>query len=352
MPMISYLRRSLAAQPQDIRTKLIRIYAALLMFNIFAWSWAFITFHGNPVLWGAAFLAYSFGLRHAVDADHIAAIDNVTRTMMQEGEHPVTVGLMFSLGHSTVVVAGSMTIALAAFTLQHHIETFRQFTGLFGTFVSTVFLFGIGIANTAVLYSTYQSFRRIRRGDVRLKDDSGVLLSNGSFANRLFQPVFRMISHSWHMYPLGILFGLGFDTASEIGLLGIAATEASRNLPLWPILVFPTLFAASMSLIDTTDNILMLVAYGWAFVKPIRKLYYNITITLVSVLVAFMVGTIESIGLFATRFHLTGAVWNLVTELNNNYSLLGYCIIALFVACWTGSILIYKWRGFEQIGLE
>jgi nickel/cobalt transporter (NiCoT) family protein len=148
------------------------------------------------------------------------------------------------------------------------------------------------------------------------------------------------------------LFGLGFDTASEIGLLGIAATEASRNLPLWSILVFPTLFAASMSLIDTTDNILMLGAYCWAFVKPIRKLYYNITITLVSVLVAFMVGAIESIGPFATRFHLIGAVWNLVTELNNNYSLLGYCIIALFVACWTGSILIYKWRGFEQIGLE
>jgi len=329
-----------------------RIYAGLLAFHIFAWLWAIIVFHGNTVLWGAAFLAYSFGLRHAVDADHIAAIDNVTRTMMQDGEQPVTVGLMFSLGHSTVVVAGSMTIALVASTLHHHFEAVRELGGIFGTFVSTLFLFGIGIANAAVLYSTWQSFRRMRRADPGLKDDSDILSTGSGLLNRLLRPVFRMIRRSWHMYPLGILFGLGFDTASEIGLLGIAATEASKNMPLWSVLVFPMLFAASMSLIDTTDNILMLGAYSWAFVKPTRKLYYNITVTLVSVLVAFMVGAIESMGLLATRLNLTGTFWYLMTKLNDNYSLLGYCIIALFVACWAGSILIYKWRGFEQPGLE
>ena len=154
------------------------------------------------------------------------------------------------------------------------------------------------------------------------------------------------------MYPLGILFGLGFDTASEIGLLGIAATEASQNLPLWSILVFPLLFAASMSLVDTTDNILMLGAYGWAFVKPIRKLYYNLTITLVSVLVAFTVGAIETMGLLAARFHLNGLFWYPITKLNENYSLLGYSIIAVFVVSWMGSVLIYKWRRFDQISLE
>jgi high-affinity nickel-transport protein len=165
------------------------------MFNIFAWSWAVFVFHENSVLWGAAFLAYSFGLRHAVDADHIAAIDNVTRTLMQEGDQPVTIGLMFSLGHSTIVVAASIIIAFAASTLRH-LEAIREIGGIFGTLISTLFLFGIGIANTAVLYSTWQSFRRMRRGDFILKDGSDILSNGSGSLNRLFRPVLRMIRRS------------------------------------------------------------------------------------------------------------------------------------------------------------
>ena len=279
-----------------------------LVFNLGAWAWAIIAFHHFPVLLGTAFLAYSFGLRHAVDADHIAAIDNVTRKLMQEGKRPVAVGFMFSLGHSTIVVIGSIAIAATALALQHRIDHVRDIGAILGTLVSTLFLFAIAIANLIILRAVYRTFQSVRRGEPYVDEDFDLLLGSRGFLARLFRPVFRMIRSSWHMYPLGLLFGLGFDTATEIGLLGISAAEASKGLSLWSILVFPALFAAGMSLIDTTDNILMLGAYGWAFVKPIRKLYYNLTITSVSVIVAFAVGGIEALGLLASQFHLTGSL--------------------------------------------
>ena len=228
-------------------------------------GWALVAFHHYPVLLGTAFLAYSFGLRHAVDADHIAAIDNVTRKLMQEGKRPVAVGLMFSLGHSTIVVVGSVAIAAAALALQHRIDSVREIGGVIGTLVSSLFLFAIAIVNLIVLCSVYRTFVRVRRGGAYVEEDFDLLLGNRGFLTRLFRPVFAMIRRSWHMYPLGILFGLGFDTATEIGLLGLSAAEASKGLSLWSILVFPVLFAAGMSLIDSTDNILMLGAYGWAY---------------------------------------------------------------------------------------
>jgi high-affinity nickel-transport protein len=349
--MISFLGSLLNDGPGTIRAKVIAIYGILLLFNLTAWCWALVAFHGYPVLLGTAFLAYSFGLRHAVDADHITAIDNVTRKLMQQGNRPVAVGFMFSLGHSTVVVVGSIAIAASALALQHHVNMFRDIGGVIGTLVSTLFLFGIAIVNLFVLRSIYQAFRRVRRGEPYVEEDFDMLLGSRGFLARLFRPVFGMIRCSWHMYPLGILFGLGFDTATEIGLLGISATEASKGLSLWSILVFPALFAAGMSLIDTTDNILMLGAYGWAFVKPIRKIYYNITITFVSVVVAFAVGGAEALGLLAGQFHLTGAFWELIRKLNDNFGVLGYCIIAIFAVSWIGSIAIYKWRRFEQIDI-
>ena len=334
-------------RPGDTRRKVVAIYALLLLFNLGAWAWALVAFHHFPLLLGTAFLAYSFGLRHAVDADHIAAIDNVTRKLMQAGKRPLAVGLMFSLGHSTIVVLGSIAIATTALALQHHLESARAVGALLGTLVSTLFLFGIGIANLFVLRSVYISFRSVRRGNPYREEDLDLLLGNRGLLARLFRPVFDLIHSSWHMYPLGVLFGLGFDTATEIGLLGISAAEASKGLSLWSVLVFPTLFAAGMSLIDTTDNLLMLGAYGWAFVKPIRKLYYNLTITSVSVFVAFAVGGIEAMGLLADRLQRKGAVWNLIGTLNTHFGLLGYGIIALFVFSWIVSIAIYKWRGFE-----
>jgi high-affinity nickel-transport protein len=228
----------------------------------------------------------------------------------------------------------------------------RTIGGLVGTLVSTLFLFAIGIINAIVLHSIYRAFRRVRQGHPYVEEDFDLLLGSRGFLARLFRPVFRMIRSSWHMYPLGVLFGLGFDTATEIGLLGISATEASKGLSLTSVLVFPALFAAGMSLVDTTDNILMLGAYGWAFVKPIRKLYYNITITSVSVVVAFAVGGIEALGLISQRFHFQGASWVFVTKLNNNFGLLGYCIIALFILSWIISIAVYKWRRFDNLELN
>jgi nickel/cobalt transporter (NiCoT) family protein len=329
--------------------RVLALYAVLICFNAGAWLWAVVAFRGRPLLLGTAFLAYSFGLRHAVDADHIAAIDNVTRKLMQEGKRPVGVGFMFSLGHSTIVVVGSLAIAASTLALQHRLDAFRYIGGLVGTLVSALFLFGIGVANLAVLRSVSAAFSRVRRGAPYVEEDVNLLLAGRGFLARIFRPVFRMVRSSWHMYPLGVLFGLGFDTATEIGLLGISAAEAARGLSLWSILVFPVLFAAGMSLIDTTDNVLMLGAYGWAFVKPVRKLYYNITITFVSVVVAFAVGGIEVLGLLGAQFGFRGRFWELIGGLNQNFGALGYWIVGFFAASWIVSILVYKWRRFDEI---
>ena len=345
------LRSLFNDQPGNTRAKILAIYAVLAVFNLGAWGWAVLAFHHYPVLLGTAFLAYSFGLRHAVDADHIAAIDNVTRKLMHEGKRPVAVGFLFSLGHSTIVVVGSIAIAATALALQHRIDHIRDIGAIVGTLVSTLFLFAIAIVNLIILRAVYRTFQSVRRGEPYIDEDFDLLLGSRGFLSRLFRPVFRMIRSSWHMYPLGLLFGLGFDTATEIGLLGISAAEASKGLPLLSILVFPALFAAGMSLIDTTDNILMLGAYGWAFVKPIRKLYYNLTITSVSVIVAFAVGGIEALGLIGSQLHLDGHFWTLIAKLNNNFGVLGYVIIGLFALAWILSVAIYRWRRFDQLEL-
>ncbi|HTW60402.1 MAG TPA: HoxN/HupN/NixA family nickel/cobalt transporter [Terracidiphilus sp.] len=345
------LRHLFDDAPANVRGKVVGIYTILLIANAAAWLWAVLAFRHFPLLLGTALLAYSFGLRHAVDADHIAAIDNVTRKLMQEGKRPVAVGFLFSLGHSTIVFLGSAAIAATALALQHRIDAARVIGGVVGTLVSSLFLFGIAIVNIVVLRSVYRAFVRVRNGAPYRDEDFNLLLSGRGILSRVFRPMFAMIQRSWHMYPLGVLFGLGFDTATEIGLLGISAAEASKGLPMGAILVFPALFAAGMSLIDTTDNVLMLGAYGWAFVKPVRKLYYNITITSVSVVVALVVGGIEALGLLAGQFRLTGAFWKAVLRLNDNFGVLGYCIIGLFALSWIVSIAIYKYRRFDELEL-
>jgi high-affinity nickel-transport protein len=345
-PAVTQLFNDSAA---NLRGKVLGIYGILAIFNVAAWVWALMTFRHYPVLLGTAMLAYSFGLRHAVDADHIAAIDNVTRKLMQEGKRPIAVGFMFSLGHSTIVVLGSAAIAGTALALQHRIAAVRDIGSMVGTLVSTLFLLGIAAVNIVVLRSIYGAFMRVRRGGRYVEEDFNLLLSGRGFLARLFRPMFGMITRSWHMYPLGLLFGLGFDTATEIGVLGISAAEASKGLPFWSILVFPALFAAGMSLIDTTDNILMLGAYGWAFLKPIRKLYYNLTITCVSVVVALAVGGIEALGLLGGQFHLKGTFWDLIGRLNDHFGVLGYFIVGVFVLCWLVSIAIYRWRRFDEL---
>jgi len=332
--------------------RIMAIYGVLLAFNLGAWLWAEMAFHNHPVLLGTAFLAYSFGLRHAVDADHIAAIDNVTRKLMQEGKRPVAVGFMFSLGHSTIVLLGSAAIAGTAMALQSHLEVARNIGNIAGTLVSGAFLLGIAIVNLMVFGSIYRAFVRVRRGEPYVEEDFDMLLAGRGFISRLVRPLFGMIRESWHMYPLGILFGLGFDTATEVGVLALSAAGASQGLSFWTTLVFPALFAAGMLLVDTTDNILMLGAYGWAFVKPVRKLYYNLTVTCVSAIVALAVGGIEVLGLLAGYLHFKGPFWNTIIMLNGNLGTFGYFIIGLFAVSWIVSVAVYKWRRFDDLELS
>ena len=331
-----------------MRTKIIGLYAVLAAGNLIAWVWAFVAFKGDAVLLGTALLAYTFGLRHAVDADHIAAIDNVTRKLMQEAKRPVGVGFYFSLGHASVVALATAAVALTTSTLQTRFESFRAVGGLIGTSVSVFFLFSIAAVNIVVLTAVYRSFRKVRHGGALVEDDLETLLNKRGFLARIFRPLFRLIRNSWHMFPLGFLFGLGFETATEIAVLGIAA-EAAKVQPLWFIMVYPALFAAGMALIDATDSVLMVGAYGWAFVKPVRKLYYNLVITFVSVVVAVLIGGIEALGLVADRFGLEGPFWNVVDALNGNFGSLGYVIIGVFVASWLISIAVYRFKRYDEL---
>jgi high-affinity nickel-transport protein len=328
------------------------MYMLLIGVNAGAWLWALIAFHNYPVLLGTALLAYTFGLRHAVDADHIAAIDNVTRKLMQEGKRPVAVGFFFSLGHSTIVFGLSVAIAVTSVMLKNRFDSFEAIGGIIGTSVSAFFLLAIAIANIFILVSVYRTFQRVKSGGQFVDEDLNLTLAKRGFFGRIFRNLFRLIEHSWQMYPVGFLFGLGFDTATEVGLLGISATEATKGLPIWSILVFPTLFTAGMALVDSTDSILMLGAYGWAFVKPIRKLYYNLTITLVSILVALLIGGIEVLGLIGDQFKIHGAIWDVIGSLNNNFGVVGFVIIGVFVGSWAVSILIYRLKRYDEIAVN
>ncbi len=347
--MISQLVQIFSDSSTKVRSKLFGIYGVLIAINVLAWIWAVVAFRNHPVLLGTALLAYGFGLRHAVDADHIAAIDNVTRKLMQEKKRPVAVGFFFSLGHSTVVVLASVAVAITASAMQSRFDHYKEIGGIIGTLVSALFLFAIALMNLIILRSIYRAWRNVRNGGVYKDDDFDLLLADRGFLARIFRPLFRVITRSWHMYPLGFLFGLGFDTATEIGLLGIAATQAARGLSPWAIMVFPVLFSAGMSLIDTLDGHLMLGAYGWAYLKPIRKIYYNMTITLVSVIVAVVIGGIEALGLLADQLKLQGPVWDAIGTLNDNFGTLGYIIIAIFVVSWIASVVIYRAKRFDEL---
>ncbi|HEX3220808.1 MAG TPA: HoxN/HupN/NixA family nickel/cobalt transporter [Candidatus Limnocylindria bacterium] len=343
--MVAALREMLTT-PSPLRNRIFRLYGVLIAFNIAAWGLALIAAIQYPILLPTAFLAYTFGLRHAVDADHIAAIDNTTRKLMQDGQRPVGVGLFFSLGHSTIVVLLSVVIAISA-AFVSDIPTFREIGGLIGTSVSAVFLLVIGVINLIVLLDIYRMFRRVSRGGSYSEETLEEFLSQRGLIARLLRPMLQLVRRSWHMYPLGVLFGLGFDTASEVALLGLAATSGANGVPIAMILVLPALFAAGMSLVDSTDGVLMLGAYGWAYVKPIRKLYYNLNITLVSVLIAFAIGGVEVLSIIGDRFKLHGGIWDWVAGLD--FGIIGFAIIGIFVVSWTISTLVYRWKGYENL---
>ncbi|MBZ5758028.1 MULTISPECIES: HoxN/HupN/NixA family nickel/cobalt transporter [Rhizobium] len=331
-------------------TKITMTYVLLIGFNIGAWVWAWTAFSDRPALLGTAFLAYMLGLRHAFDADHIAAIDNVVRKLVQDKKSPVSVGFFFSLGHSSIVVLASIAIAATASMMP--LGAFRDVGGIVGTSVSALFLVAIGVANFFVLRGIWAAFRRARRGETIVEEDLDALLSNSGFLARIFRPMFKIVTRSWHMYPIGFLFGLGFDTATEIGLLGISATQAAQGMSFWTILVFPALFTAGMSLLDTTDSVLMTRAYGWAFINPMRKLWYNLTITAASVAVAIFIGGMEALGLLVDKFGLEGGVWGTIADLNDNLANFGYAVVGIFVVSWLISTLVYKMRGYDDVTLN
>jgi len=347
--MLSSPKRAFDGRSAELWRSIIGTYTVLIFTNLAVWAWAAMVFRDQPVLLGTALLAYGFGLRHAVDADHIAAIDNVTRKLMQEGKRPVGVGFFFAMGHSTVVILAAAGVAGMATALAGSFDQFKVVGSVIGTSVSALFLFAIAAANLIILRGVWRTFQHVRKGGRYVEEDFDLLLNSRGLLARLFRPLFRLITESWHMYPLGFLFGLGFDTATEVAVLGISATTAAKGVSMWSIMVFPALFAAGMSLIDTTDGILMLGAYDWAFIKPIRKLYYNLTITIVSVVVAVLIGGIEALGLLGDQFALKGAFWDGIGALNDNFNALGFGIVGLFIAAWVGSIIIYRYKGLDQI---
>ncbi len=334
--------------PAGVKSRIGSVFALLAFGNLAAGAWAFVAFRDQPVLLGTAFLAWVLGLRHAVDPDHIAAIDNVTRKLMANGDRPVSVGLWFALGHSTVVVAATGLLAASAAALQDRFAAFRDAGALIGISVSAAFLLLIGLFNLVVLADVWRAFRHYRVTGGYSEDDTNALLARRGFLARILRPLFNMISKSWHMYPLGFLFALGFDTATEISLFGVAASAGAEGLSFWAILSFPLLFTAGMALADTADGVMMLGAYGWAYVKPARKFVYNIAITAMSVVVAFVVGGVETLGLIGERFKLEGWFWETIASANDLLPVLGFAIVGLFAAAAALSMLVYRFGNFDE----
>ena len=298
---------------------------------------------------GIGITAYTLGLRHAFDADHIGAIDNTTRKLMSEGQRPLSVGFFFSLGHSSIVFLLGLLVSLGVKGLGGEVtddgSTLHQATGVLGPLVSGTFLVLIGILNLTILVSILGIFRRMRHGEFDEEELEEQLDSRG-FMNRLYGRATRAIRKPWQMYPLGMLFGLGFDTATEVALLVLAGGAAASGLPFYAILCLPILFAAGMSLFDTIDGAFMNLAYGWAFSKPVRKIFYNITITGLSVAVALLIGSIELLSVLADRLTLSGGVWDFVSGLDLN--VVGYVIVGLFVLTWMVALAVWRFGRIEE----
>jgi nickel/cobalt transporter (NiCoT) family protein len=311
-------------------------------------GWGLFVYYSRhyPALAGLGTLAYTFGLRHAFDADHIAAIDNTTRKQLQQGKRPLGVGFFFSLGHSTIVFALAAGLAFAAKTVNSRIPSFQSYGGYIGASVSGTFLWIIGVLNLLVLLDILRIYRRLKQGSFDESELEERLLDRGFMKRFFVGRLFRFVSKSWHMYPLGLLFGLGFDTATEVGLLAIAAGVATHHVPFLAVVALPILFAAGMSLMDTADGAFMSHAYGWAFSNPIRKVYYNITVTTLSVAVALAIGTVELLQVAATKLQLGGPFWTALQNLD--FGKIGYGVVGIFVLTWLVSITIWKARRIEE----
>ena len=331
------------------KAKIPALYAGIVLATAVAFFASYVVGTMSVVLAGLGFLSYTFGLRHGVDADHIAAIDNTTRKLMQENKRPLTVGFWFSLGHSTVVVGLIFGLVLAFRAVQNTIPGLQNTGAIIGLLVSGVFLVLIGLINVVITRDVYAIFKEVRQGrDALSQAELEELLNKRGLMNRFLRPLFKIVREPWHVYPIGVLFGLGFDTATEVALIAISVTVGtSSSVPIWMILVLPFMFTCGMVLVDTTDGITMRAAYGWAFLNPVRKIYYNLTVTIVSVLVAFGIGGIELLGVTAMQFGLSGPFWDWAANLN--FETLGVGIIALFVVSWISSVAYWKYKGYDRM---
>ncbi len=328
------------------RVRLAWLYSVIALLHALGWG-LYLHFSTHyPALVGLGLVAYLFGIRHAFDADHIAAIDDTLRYMLQKGKQPLGVGFFFSLGHSTVVFGLAIAIAFAATAVERKLPHMQNLGGLIGASVSGVFLWLIGILNLFVLLDMLQVWQQAKRGD-HCHAHLEALLAQRGLLNRLFPGgLQKLMNHSWQMYPLGLLFGLGFDTASEVGLLAMTAGASAGNLPVPAVLSLPILFAAGMTLMDTTDGVLMSKAYNWALLNPLRRIFYNVTITSLSVAVALVIGSIELLQVFVSALKLRGRFLDAVAQID--FGRLGYMIVGLFLLAWVCSVAFWKFGRIDE----
>lgn len=317
----------------------------IILLHLIGGACLWIGGQAHPILLGMGILAYTLGLRHAFDADHIAAIDNTVRKLMQEKKNPTGVGFYFSIGHSSVVFIMALLLGISVSWAQTQMPVFQAVGGLIGTMVSGLFLLLIGILNAIILISLIRLFMRLRHKPVS-NDELDHLLASRGLIQRFVGPYFKFINQSWHVLPLGFLFGLGFDTASEIALLALSSGAAQQALPFTGIIALPILFAAGMSLLDTLDGALMKSAYHWAFLKPVRKIYYNITITAISVIAALLIGAVELLQMIGEHFQLHSPFWKNIAAIEFDH--LGYILVGVFLVFWLLSVIVWKFNNFEE----
>jgi high-affinity nickel-transport protein len=346
LPGVTRIRRVHLSFSAAEWMRMMGLYGFIALLHGLGWGLYLHYTRSYPALVGLGFAAYMFGLKHAFDADHIAAVDDTVRFMLQKGKTPLGVGFFFSLGHSTVVLALSIGIAFAATAVKQELPQLKGIGGIVGASVSGIFLWIVGILNLLILLDVLKIWQEAKTGThdhVHLEQ----LLQQRGFLNRLFGgQLQKLMNHSWQMYPLGLLFGLGFDTASEVGLLAMTAGASVGNMPVAAVLSLPILFAAGMTVMDTTDGILMSKAYDWAFVNPLRKIFYNITTTSLSIAVALLIGTIELLQVFIGLFDLHGRLFDLVASLD--FSVLGYLIVGMFLLAWGLSVALWKFGQIEK----
>jgi nickel/cobalt transporter (NiCoT) family protein len=329
---------------KNFRQRTFGLSGGLVLANVAAWVWAYLAYRDQPVLLGTAFLAYSFGLRHALDADHIAAIDNVTRKLVQNGDRPISVGFYFALGHSTVVIIAVLIVYWTAAIASEPFKPWQEVGEIISTCVSACFLFAIALINLLAMRDTYRALRKQQR-DKEAPTETGKPLTGNGIISRLLRPLMKTLAKPRQMYPIGFLFGLGFETATEIALLQVSASSGAKGQSLMNVMVLPVLFTAGMTLVDTADGMIMVGAYNWAFINPIRKLYYNLTITFVSVVVGIVVGGIELIGLVKDKLNLEGGwFWTTIGSLQDNFGTIGLLIVGVFILTWLVSAIVCRVR--------